>query len=338
MPTDRPHLANALSHSAIALTVWLAAAGLGLEGCSDASGPALAPPLTATVVAATNGQTGLVGTGLPLPLRVKVDSAGIPKAGVTIKWYTKAGSMAPTQSVTDKDGVASAAWTLGTVAGRVDADAAIPGSPTYLVHFNALAAPGPAVAIETYSGDRQTFPVNRSASVVAVVKDPYGNTVQGQAVTWTIQRGPVAFLTTGVTTDAAGLSTSSLVATGTSGNAVVRAALPGSGASADFALTIGGPGATVVLHTSSPISFISSHNGSTNPAVDTIAVDGTMTWTLEFFDYDRHGVASVGTPTFQGADFPFYGPDILGVVFTAPGTYHYADPYNPGATGIVVVK
>ena len=132
-------LANALSRSAIACAVWLAAA-LGLEGCSDPSGPALAPPFTATVVAATNSQAGLVGTGLPLPLKVKVDSAGIPKAGVTVKWHATAGSVAPTESVTDRDGVASAAWTLGTVAGRVDADATIRGAQRSL----SISTPGRA--------------------------------------------------------------------------------------------------------------------------------------------------------------------------------------------------
>ena len=62
-------------------------------------------------------------------------------------------------------------------------------------------------------------------------------------MTWTIRSGPVAFLTMGGATDAVGLSTSSLAPTGTPGNAVVRAALPGTGTPADFTLTIGGPGA-----------------------------------------------------------------------------------------------
>ena len=337
MPTARPRVSNLLSRSAIACAVWLAA--VGLQACSDPSGLALTTPLTATVVAATDSQAGLVGTALPLPLKVKVDYAGVPKAGVTIKWHAKAGSVAPAQSVTDGDGVASAAWTLDTVAGRIAAVATIGGAQPSFIDFTARALPGPAVVIQTYNGNGQTLAANLGpASVVAVVKDHYGNAVEGQAVTWTVRSGPVAFLATGGATDETGLSWSSLAPTGTPGNAVVRAALPGTGAPADFALTIGGPGAAVVLHTTiSPISFISSHNASTNPAVDTIPVGGTMTWTLEF-DYAPHGVASVGTPSFRRAEFPYADPSTLAVVFTAPGTYHYADPYNPGATGIVVVK
>ena len=61
-----------------------------------------------------------------------------------------------------------------------------------------------------------------------------------------------------------------------------------------------------------------------------------MTWTLEF-DYDLHGVRSVGTPSFQGGDFPYYDPTIS-VTFSTPGTYSYHDPYHTTATGIVVVQ
>lgn len=337
MPTARPRRANALSRTAIACAVWLAAWGLGLEGCSDASGPVLTPPFTATVVPATDGQAGLVGTRLPLPLKVKVDSADVPKAGVTVKWHTTAGSVTPTASVSDGDGFAFAEWTLDTVAGSVGADATIVGAQPADIHFTARALAGPAATIETYNGNGQTFPVNHPALLVAVVKDHYGNAVGGQAVTWTIRSGPVAFLTMGGATGPEGLSASSLAPTGALGNAAVRVALPATGASADFTLSIEEATFDVVLHTTSgPFSFISSQNGS-NPAVDTIPVGRRMTWTLEF-DYDRHDVASVGTPSFAGGEFPYADPSTVSVLFTAPGTYHYADRYNPGTTGIVVVK
>ena len=81
----------------------------------------------------------------------------------------------------------------------------------------------------------------------------------------------------------------------------------------------------------------SRENGS-SPAVDTIPAGRTIVWTLEF-DYDLHGVAPVGDPTFQGGgDFPYANPSTISVTFSAPGTYHYADPYNPNATGVVVVR
>ena len=38
-------------------------------------------------------------------------------------------------------------------------------------------------------------------------------------------------------------------------------------------------------------------------------------------------------------DFPYYAnPSTVSVTFTTPGTYHYADPYFPSVTGIVVVQ
>jgi plastocyanin len=70
--------------------------------------------------------------------------------------------------------------------------------------------------------------------------------------------------------------------------------------------------------------------------VDTIPAGRTMEWSLEF-DYDQHGVASVGTPAFQGGDFPYNGRPTVSVRFDTPGTYHYTDPYHPSATGILVV-
>jgi len=56
------------------------------------------------------------------------------------------------------------------------------------------------------------------------------------------------------------------------------------------------------------------------------------------FDYDNHGVASVGTPAFQGGDFPYGEMPTVSVRFDTPGTYRYADPYHPSATGILVVQ
>ena len=111
---------------------------------------------------------------------------------------------------------------------------------------------------------------------------------------------------------------------------------------ADFAFTISPPAYDVLLHTpgaltNGPFAFISSQNHTTSPAVDTIPAGRTMTWTLEF-DYDQHGVASVGQPAFEGGDFPYTAVPTISVTFTTPGTYHYADPYWPGTTGIVVVQ
>ena len=54
--------------------------------------------------------------GHPIPLSVIVkDSAGAGKSGVSVTWRVThgAGSVAPSRSVSDRDGRASATWTVG---------------------------------------------------------------------------------------------------------------------------------------------------------------------------------------------------------------------------------
>jgi hypothetical protein len=63
-----------------------------------------------------------------------------------------------------------------------------------------------------------------------------------------------------------------------------------------------------------------------------------VVWKLDF-DYDRHRVVSVGTPSFPTpGDFPYTLHPKVSVMFTVPGTYHYTDFYNSAATGTVVVQ
>ena len=119
------------------LLVTVALVGLG--GCSGGMDPEAT--LTAAAVAASNGQAGLVGAALPLPLRVEVASDGTPKEGVTVTWQTTAGSVAPTSSLTDVHGVAATSWTLGSVPGVMTLSATVAGAQGSPVSFNATALP-----------------------------------------------------------------------------------------------------------------------------------------------------------------------------------------------------
>ena len=47
------------------------------------------------------------------------------------------------------------------------------------------------------------------------------------------------------------------------------------------------------------IFFRSDNNGTSNPAVDTVAVNGTVTWTWDPSVTMSHSVQSVGTPAFR---------------------------------------
>ena len=300
---------------------------------------AVAPRVTATPVASSNSQTGAVGTPLALPLRVLVRSEGVPKSGATVHWHARSGSLLPAESTTDGEGFASATWTLGTVAGLDSASVTIVGGLASTEYFTARALPGPAIAIDTAGGSDQTFPANHAPlrGLVAVVRDRYGNGIPGQAVSWSIEQGPVVLALTGGATDAAGRSISQVAPTGSAGAAVVRATLPGTGLSTEFSLTVALPTFEVRLRSNGGFSFVSSQNGS-SPAVDTIPAGRTITWTLEYFDYDQHAVVPVGTPSFQGGDFSYANPSIVSATFPTPGTYHYAEKFNPSATGTVVVQ
>ncbi len=318
--------------------------GLGVAGCGAGDGGMGPPPLSVETVSPTatasgNAQAGAVATALPLPLRVVVDSAGTRKAGVTVTWHTSDGLLAPQASVTDAAGIATAAWTLDTVVGTRYATATVAGLNT--VTFRATAVPGPA-SIQKVLGDNQTMGVNARffLPLSVFVGDRYGNAVSGHAVTWTVVNGPVRLNADDIPskTDLNGYSTMDLSPVGTEGSALVRASLPGGGPATEFTLTVGPP-QYVVLLGGGP-AFTSVQNGTTNPAVDTVPAGQTVRWLLESADGDLfHHLVSVGTPSFLVPGSPNSFPSTVSVTFTQPGTYHYADFYNPRtATGVIVVR
>lgn len=95
----------------------------------------------------------------------------------------------------------------------------------------------------------------------------------------------------------------------------------------------GGPAGSVVV--GSGIQFVSRHNGSANPAVDTIAVGDTMRWTWS--GALPHSVRSVGTPAFASSG-TLTGSGAYAVKFAAPGTYHYDCVVHGSAmSGTIVV-
>jgi plastocyanin len=95
----------------------------------------------------------------------------------------------------------------------------------------------------------------------------------------------------------------------------------------------GGPVGSVAV--GKGIQFVSRHNGSMNPAVDTIAVGGTVTWAWS--GSLPHSIRSVGSPSFASSDTRT-GSGTYAVTFTAPGTYRYdCVVHGQAMTGAVVV-
>jgi plastocyanin len=98
--------------------------------------------------------------------------------------------------------------------------------------------------------------------------------------------------------------------------------------------TGGGPVGSVDV--GSGIQFVSGHNGSMNPAVDTVAVGSTVTWTWR--GGLPHNVRSTGSPGFASSSI-LTGSGTYAVTFTVPGTYRYdCAVHGQAMTGTIVVQ
>ena len=96
----------------------------------------------------------------------------------------------------------------------------------------------------------------------------------------------------------------------------------------------GGPLGSVTIGPG--IQFVSGHNGSTNAAVDTIPVGGTVTWTWS--GSLPHSVQSLGSSSFASSATKT-GNGTYAVTFPAPGTYQYdCAVHGQLMTGTIVVR
>jgi len=96
----------------------------------------------------------------------------------------------------------------------------------------------------------------------------------------------------------------------------------------------GGPVGTVAV--GSGIQFVSGHNGSTNPAVDTIPAGTTVTWTWR--GGLPHSVQSIGSPGFASSSIQT-GSGTYAITFATPGTYRYDCAFHgPVMSGTIVVQ
>ena len=67
----------------------------------------------------------------------------------------------------------------------------------------------------------------------------------------------------------------------------------------------------------------SALNGSTNPAVDTVAVGGSVTWTWTNTGNVPHGIQSLGSPSFPTGAVLTGDGNSYRVTFNTAGTYQY---------------
>jgi plastocyanin len=67
----------------------------------------------------------------------------------------------------------------------------------------------------------------------------------------------------------------------------------------------------------------SARNGSVNPAVDTVAVGGSVTWTWTNTGNVPHGIESLGNPVFRNSTVLTGNGSTYRVTFNTAGTYQY---------------
>jgi len=100
----------------------------------------------------------------------------------------------------------------------------------------------------------------------------------------------------------------------------------------------GPPAPTTAAVTVGDIFFKSALNGSSNPAVDTVAVNGTVTWTWATTEALPHSVQSTGSPSFTSSGILTGSGKTYQFTFTAPGTYQYdCGVHGQMMTGRIVV-
>jgi plastocyanin len=243
--------------------------------------------------------------------------------------------------VTGADGVASTMWTLGTIAGAQTASATLNGASGSPVSFSATAIAGPAAVLAEQDGNAQTGEINAplAEAVQAKVTDVFGNAVADVPVNWTATGAAVSAPT--VPSDAAGISQVTVTLGGTAGAITIVAASDGlDGSPLTFTATasVPAPIPTTANVTVRNNNFFSVRNGTSSPAVDTVAVGGTVTWTWAPTATNPHDVTSTGSPSFPGRETAVQPPP-YSHTFTSAGTYNYlCTVHGAGMNGRVLVR
>lgn len=87
------------------------------------------------------------------------------------------------------------------------------------------------------------------------------------------------------------------------------------------------------------VFFKSGHNGSTDRAVDTVAVGGTVTWTWTSTGDIPHSVESLDSPIFRNSIIQTGDGKTYEATFHSAGTYQYdCAIHGPAMTGTIVVR
>jgi plastocyanin len=287
---------------------------------------------------AGNGQTDTVLATLPTAYSVMLrNEVGAAVSGVTVTWSAAAGSVngsGTTTTTSSPAGIDTVSRQLGSVAGTQTALATVRGLIGSPVTFTATALPGIPTQITKNGGDAQTGAINSPLPVPrsVLVRDGHGNGVPMVPVTWVVGVGGGSVSPTSTQTGTNGVASTTRTLGTTLGTQTDTATTTGL-AGSPVAFTATGALAVQV----GDIFFRSAHNGSQNPAVDTIPAGATVIWT--WVGSLLHNVESTVAPSFASSSIMTGAGKTYSVTFTTGGTYTYnCVVHGALMTGRVVVQ
>ena len=205
--------------------------------------------------------------------------------------------------------------------------------------------PSPLVVAKepTASGDAQTGPVGEALpNDLRIIVTRDGSPQSGVTVNWSTTTGSLA--PTSGPTGGDGIAASSWTLGPTAGAQTAQATVTGAtGSPVTFTATALGeplpPAPSTIAITVGNIFFLSDRNGTNNPAVDTVAVNGTATWTWVNTGATPHTVQSTGDPLFTSSAELTGNGQTYQFQFTQAGTYTYnCAVHGNGMTGRIVVR
>ena len=206
--------------------------GAGTGGPQPASITATAHAGAAAAISKVSGdaQSGTSGQPLAAPLVVRIaDQYGnaVGGANVTFTRLAGTGAIGSSTVLTGADGLASTAYTLGTVAGSESIRADVAGLTGVTTTFSITSNAGAPSGLAAPTGDSQRLVVGASptAPLVALVTDTNRNPVPGVTVSWRITNGFGSLSGDHSITNAIGEATITFATDGRAGTTLITASV-----------------------------------------------------------------------------------------------------------------
>lgn len=319
---------------AVLLVMW------GCGGSDTGTNPPPGPDDDAITVAKApsasgDAQTGMAGTALTSPIRVRVTQGGVAHAGTAVSWAAAGtgAAVSPASSTTDADGIASTTWTLPHNAGNATATATVATATGSPVNFSATVTAAAASQMALSSGNDQTATAGSELAdpFRVVVRDAFGNPVAGTAVTWAVTAGDGSITPASSTSSATGIAQAVLTLGPDAGSNAATASSTGlSGSPVTFSAT-----GTAIATTSDVVVG----NDFFQPSAIRVSAGTTVTWTWTNTSGTSHSVQSLGPPSFTSSSIMSGDGSTYSYTFNTPGTYQYNCAVHGNAmSGRVIVE